>query len=97
MARPTNDPKGRLIQVRINDETRAYIEREARASGIGMSEYVRNVLNGKINIENPLIADIITTIELQGEDADEFFRILNKKLNNYEITFEDGEISVNTA
>lgn len=96
MARPTNDPKGRLIQVRINDETRAYIEREAKANGIGMSEYVRKVLNGQVSIENPLIADIIATIELQGEDSDEFFRILNRKLNNYEIEFSEGNIICRT-
>lgn len=111
----TNDPKTSTVILRMNDEMRGWVEGEAKKRGIGISEYVRQVLKevcehpaefqtnptleqlsvaDRACVDPLLIEDICKTIELQGESAEAFLRVLNEKLNDYEITFENGEIWV---
>ena len=107
--RTTNDPKTSRIELRLNDETRAFVEREAQKRGQTISKYIRELLSDyaksvhttseSVYTENEsvytkLVEDIVNTIELQGEDVEVFLKTLNDKLNNYEITFKDGEIRI---
>ena len=43
--RPTNDPKEHMIQLRINDETKAYLDKESKSKGITVSVLVREIIN----------------------------------------------------
>jgi len=44
MARPTDDRKGNFIGLRINDETKADIQKLADEQGVSFSECVRNII-----------------------------------------------------
>ena len=47
MARPTSDKKDSKIILRINAETRDYIENEAKRMGCSLSDCVRRIISGQ--------------------------------------------------
>lgn len=44
MSRTTTDKKDHVIKIRVNDETKDYLERRAKQSSATVSEYVRQVI-----------------------------------------------------
>ena len=44
MPRYSSDPKETTVKLRLNDEMRWHIERSAKAKGVTMSEYLRNLI-----------------------------------------------------
>lgn len=42
--RPTSDPKGNSIRVRVNDETKHWLYNKANLEGKTVSEYVRDLI-----------------------------------------------------
>lgn len=44
MPRYSSDPKETTVKLRLNDEMRCHIERSAKAKGVTMSEYLRNLI-----------------------------------------------------
>ena len=44
MPRPTDDRKGETIRLRVNEEMRLYLERQASKTAQSVSEYVRQLI-----------------------------------------------------
>lgn len=105
--RTTTDPKTSRIELRLNDETRLYVEQEANRRGQTVSKYIRDLITSVYTTKSQtnsvytdsasvytVFNDIINAVERQGGDSAEFLRVLNDKLNNYEIVYERGEIRI---
>ena len=101
MARPTTDRKGCTVILRINEETRAYLEDMAKGETI--SSYVRSMIqkekDGDFNeIQNqPTIdAEIYRDIESMclccGMSFEEFMKDIQGKLTSGEIEIDGGEV-----
>lgn len=55
MGRPTDDKKPSNLIVRVNDETKDRLRKEAKSKGITVSEYIRDIIalqNGSIVMQN---------------------------------------------
>lgn len=46
--RPTNNPKGESIRIRITDDMRAKLERESFQTGLSISQIIRNLITQKL-------------------------------------------------
>lgn len=44
MARTSEDKKDCVIKVRVNDETKSYLDNMARSCSMNVSEYVRKII-----------------------------------------------------
>jgi len=94
MARPTDDKKESKVILRINDETRKSIEKASRTAGLSMSEYIRDILTSKHDIElskygitPSIIADFEVILNIYDTNFEDFFKKLYEKVR-------DGEIDV---
>ena len=47
--RPTNNPKGESIRIRITDDMRAKLERESFQTGLSISQIIRNLITQKLS------------------------------------------------
>lgn len=47
--RPTSNPKGESIRIRITDDTRAKLERESFQTGLSISQIIRNLITQKLS------------------------------------------------
>lgn len=101
MARPTTDKKGCTVILRINEETRSYLEEMAKGETI--SSYVRSMIqkekNGEFNVtqnqrlvDKAIYSDIEVMCSLYGVDTSTFFKELCKSMNEGEVVYEDGVI-----
>ena len=45
MARTSEDKKDCVIKVRVNDETKSYLDNMARCCSMNVSEYVRKIID----------------------------------------------------
>lgn len=92
----------KVIAIRVLNEVADWMK--GKDSRLLLESTVEQIKAGKIGygdngvyvstnvVSSGVIGDIEKVIELTGEDADEFFRVLYEKLNEYEIVYEDGEI-----
>ena len=91
--------------IRVSNETAEWLK--DKNSRLLLESTVEQIRAGKIgfgdngvyaiatdSVPDGVIEDIRRSIELSGEDADEFLRVLCEKLNNYEIEFIGGEIKI---
>lgn len=46
LGRPTLDRKEQTLKLRLNDEMREWVEKNADAEGVSMSEYIRWLIEG---------------------------------------------------
>lgn len=101
MARPTTDKKGCTVILRINEETRSYLEEMAKGETI--SSYVRSMIqkekNGEFNViqnqrlvDKAIYSDIEVMCKFYGIDTATFFKELCKSMNEGEVVYEDGVI-----
>lgn len=44
IGRPTQDKKEQTLKLRLNDEMREWIEKNADSNGVTMSEYIRGLI-----------------------------------------------------
>lgn len=51
MPRTTDDAKESTVKLRINEEQRKHIEKQAKKNYITMSEYIRKLINADIKRE----------------------------------------------
>lgn len=75
--RTTNDKKDSTIILRINEDTRSYLESESSKGGVSMSQYIREVIEksktrGNVIQNNPLLETRIK--ELEDENAQLHFQ-----------------------
>lgn len=47
--RPTNNPKGESIRIRITDDMRTKLERESFQTGLSISQIIRNLITQKLS------------------------------------------------
>jgi hypothetical protein len=47
--RPTSNPKGESIRIRITDDMRAKLERESFQTGLSISQIIRNLITQKLS------------------------------------------------
>ena len=47
--RPTTDPKGDSIRIRLNDEMKRWVFYTAKEQGITVSEFIRNLIKNEMN------------------------------------------------
>lgn len=45
MSRTTTDKKDHVIKLRVNDETKDYLEKRAKQTSVTVSEYVRQMID----------------------------------------------------
>lgn len=100
MPRPTTDKKGSTIILRINDETRKYLEENAR--GETLSSYVRRMIlkekDGKDNvIQNEELPDYVKRIDMYaapfGITGEELATRLLDGMDSGQIMMEGGGFS----
>ena len=82
--------------MRINEETKAYLESKAGEKGI--SAYVRDLIQeGKRTkednvIQNEYIGEILQMCDFFGISVDDFIRLVLVAMEKGEIGYQDGEI-----
>ena len=100
MPRPTADKKGSTIILRINDETRKYLEENAK--GETLSSYVRRMIlkekDGKDNvIQNEELPDYVKRIDMYaapfGITGEELATRLLDGMDSGDIMYENGEFT----
>lgn len=47
--RPTSNPKGESIRIRITDDMKAKLERESFQTGLSISQIIRNLITQKLS------------------------------------------------
>lgn len=47
--RPTTDPKGDSIRVRVNDDMRILLEKESKQTGQSISQIIRDLITQNLN------------------------------------------------
>lgn len=47
--RPTTNPKGESIRIRITDDMRAKLEKESFQTGLSISQIIRNLITQKLS------------------------------------------------
>lgn len=99
MARPTDDKKASKVILRINDETRKSIEKASQTVGLSMSEYIRDVLTSKHDIDlskygitTDIIADLAEMVKLCGGNLGEVLEDTRERLESGELTIDNGHL-----
>lgn len=97
MARPTNDKKEQTVILRLNEEMRGEIEREASEMSLSMSQYVRNIINNRHNsvIQNQnsaILEDIAAMSSLFGLTTEEMTEQFCEMLNDGRLTVNRGRL-----
>lgn len=104
MARTTSDKKSSTIILRINDECRDYIEKQASMQEVSVSEYIRNqiqdqkdgVLRRSNNVMDDSTADEFKSMCYACHiDTSSFFRQVCKLFDTGAITVERGIVIAN--
>ena len=103
MPRTTTDKKSKTIILRINDECREYIEKEAQKEDINVSEYLRRqiediksgMLRKSQNVMDDYTADEFKSMCVACRiDTKSFFRQTQKLFNDGLITVDCGIVNV---
>lgn len=100
MARPTNDKKENTIILRINAETKAYLEEKATEKEQNVSEYLREMINreksgGNNNVIQNKSHDLA---ELEGMtgffdmSVEDFLHQVCERLNEGYVSIEGGKV-----
>ncbi len=95
MSRPTDDKKGSTIILRINEETRQYLEEKAQ--GRTLSAYVRDMIqaerDGSQNnvIQNPQMKEIEGMCTAFKIPTEEFLKKLSDAMIDGVIGYENGK------
>ena len=99
MARPTDDKKESKVILRINDETRKSIEKASQTVGLSMSEYIRDILTSKHDIDLSkygttlsIIADLAEMVKLCGGNLGEVLEDTRERLESGELTIDNGHL-----
>lgn len=101
MPRPTDDKKGSTIILRINEETRKYLEKKAQ--GETLSSYVRRMIVKEKDgiqdnvIQNKTVSEADKKIEEDarafGLEVEDFKKKLIEAVDNGRLMYENGEFS----
>lgn len=99
MARPTNDKKEQTVILRLNEEMRSEIEKEASEMSLSMSQYVRNIIKNRHNsvIQNQnsaVLKDIGMMAELFGIETGEMTEQFCEMLNDGLLTVSKGKLEI---
>ena len=95
MARPTNEKKDSNIILRLSDEMKQEIEKEARDQNKAVSEYIREILRNRGNkalkgVSNKVISDLEYMCHITGGDLNIMLTDLRDRLDSGELDMDEG-------